>query len=94
MSITLSVIKADVGGYVGHSESHPDVIARAAKCIAKAKEDGLVVDYHVTKCGDDLQLIMTHQQGEDNEKIHKLAWDTFVDCTAVAKTLKLHGAGQ
>ena len=94
MSITLSVIKADVGGYVGHSESHPDVIARAAKCIAKAKEDGLVVDYHVTKCGDDLQLIMTHQHGEDNEKIHKLAWDTFVDCTAVAKTLKLHGAGQ
>ena len=94
MSITLSVIKADVGGYVGHSESHPDVIARAAKCIAKAKEDGLVVDYHVTKCGDDLQLIMTHQHGVDNEKIHKLAWDTFVDCTAVAKTLKLHGAGQ
>jgi len=94
MSITLSVIKADVGGYVGHSESHPDVIAKAAKCIAKAKEEGLVVDYHVTKCGDDLQLVMTHQQGEDNEKIHKLAWDTFVDCTAVAKTLKLHGAGQ
>ena len=94
MSITLSVIKADVGGYVGHSESHPDVIARAAKCIAKAKEDGLVVDYHVTKCGDDLQLIMTHQHGVDNEKIHKLAWDTFVDCTAVAKSLKLHGAGQ
>jgi fructose 1,6-bisphosphate aldolase/phosphatase len=23
-----------------------------------------------------------------------LAWDTFVDCTEVAKTLKLHGAGQ
>ena len=94
MNITLSVIKADVGGYVGHSESHPDVIARAGECMSKAKEDGLVVDYHVTKCGDDLQLVMTHQHGEDNEKIHKLAWDTFVDCTEVAKTLKLHGAGQ
>jgi len=94
MSITLSVIKADVGGYVGHSESHPDVIAKAAKCIAKAKEDGLLVDYHVTKCGDDLQLVMTHQHGVDNEKIHKLAWDTFVSCTEVAKKLKLHGAGQ
>ncbi len=94
MSITLSVIKADIGGYVGHSESHPDVIAKAEECIAKAKRDGLLVDYHVTKCGDDLQLIMTHQQGVDDEKIHKLAWDTFVDCTAVAKTLKLHGAGQ
>jgi len=94
MKITLSVIKADIGGYVGHSESHPDVIAKGEECIAKAKRDGLLIDYHVTKCGDDLQLIMTHQQGENSEKIHKLAWDTFVDCTEVAKKLKLHGAGQ
>ena len=94
MRITLSLIKADIGGYVGHSESHPDILAKANECIAKAKKEGLLVDYHVTKCGDDLQLIMTHQQGEDNEKIHKLAWDTFVACTEVAKKLKLHGAGQ
>jgi len=94
MSITLSVIKADVGGYVGHSESHPDVLAKAGECLARAKGDGLLVDYHVTKCGDDLQLIMTHHEGEESEKIHKLAWDTFVDCTEVAKALKLHGAGQ
>ena len=94
MKITLSVIKADVGGYVGHSESHPDVIAKAEECMAKAKKEGLLVDYHVTKCGDDLQLIMTHQQGEASEKIHKLAWDTFVAGTEVAKKLKLHGAGQ
>ncbi|MBE9482536.1 MAG: fructose 1,6-bisphosphatase [Chloroflexi bacterium] len=94
MSITLSVIKADVGGYVGHSESHPDVIAKGQECLAKAKKEGLLVDYHVTKCGDDLQLIMTHQRGEEDEKIHKLAWDTFVAGTEVAKALKLHGAGQ
>ncbi len=94
MSITLSVIKADVGGYVGHSESHPDVLVKADECLAKAKGHGLLVDYHVTKCGDDLQLIMTHHEGEESEKIHKLAWDTFVDCTEVAKALKLHGAGQ
>ena len=94
MKITLSVIKADVGGYVGHSESHPDILAEANKCLAKAKKDGLLVDYYVTKCGDDLQLIMTHQNGEGNERIHKLAWDTFVDCTEVAKELGLYGAGQ
>jgi fructose 1,6-bisphosphate aldolase/phosphatase len=94
MKLTLSVIKADVGGYVGHSESHPDLLAKADEDIARAKREGLVIDYHVTKCGDDLQLIMSHQQGEDNEKIHKLAWDTFVDCTELAKQLKLHGAGQ
>ncbi len=94
MNVTLSVIKADVGGYVGHSESHPDLLAKADDNMAKAKGEGLLIDYHVTKCGDDLQLIMTHQQGIDNEKIHKLAWDTFVDCTEVAKKLKLYGAGQ
>jgi len=94
MKVTLSVIKADIGGYVGHSESHPDVLAKARECLTKAKKEGLLVDYHVTKCGDDLQLIMTHEQGEESEKIHKLAWDTFVDCTEVARKLKLHAAGQ
>jgi len=94
MDITLSVIKADVGGYVGHSSSHPDVIQKAKESLERAKEQGLLIDYYVTACGDDLQLIMTHQQGEDSEQIHKLAWDTFVECTAVAKRLKLHGAGQ
>ena len=74
MKITLSVIKADIGGYVGHSESHPDILARAGECLSKVKKEGLLIDYYVTKCGDDLQLIMTHQQGVDNEKIHKFRW--------------------
>ena len=75
MKITLSVIKADIGGYVGHSESHPDLLARAGEHLAKAKKDGVLIDYHVTKCGDDLELIMTHQQGEASENIHKMCWD-------------------
>jgi len=94
MRVTLSVIKADIGGYVGHSETHPDLIVTAEEHLRRAKSDGLLIDYHVTKCGDDLQLIMTHRQGEDSEAIHKLAWDTFVAGTEVAKRLKLHGAGQ
>ncbi len=94
MKITLSVIKADVGGYVGHSESHPDVIDKASGCLAKAKKEGLLIDCQATKCGDDLQLIMTHQKGTGSYEIHKLAWDTFVAGTKVAKALKLYGAGQ
>jgi len=92
--ITLSVIKADIGGYVGHSSSHPDILAKAQECLEKAKKDGLLVDFHVTRCGDDLQLIMTHEQGEENERIHKLAWDTFVEGTELARKLGLYGAGQ
>lgn len=94
MKITFSVIKADIGGYVGHSDSHPFVLAKADEWMTRAQGEGMLIDYHVTKCGDDLQLIMTHQQGVDNKKIHKLAWDTFVDCTKVARSLKLYGAGQ
>ncbi len=92
--ITLSVIKADVGGYVGHSSMHPDLMATAQEFMEKAKGQGLLVDFHVTRCGDDLELIMTHEHGEGNERIHKLAWDIFLACTGVAKKLKLHGAGQ
>ncbi len=40
MSITLSVIKADIGGYVGHSESHPDLLVKADENMAKAKREG------------------------------------------------------
>ena len=92
--ITLSVIKADIGGYVGHSSSHPDILDKARECLEKAKKEGLLVDFHVTRCGDDLQLIMTHEQGEDNTRIHQLAWDTFITGTELAKKLGLHGAGQ
>lgn len=94
MRITLSVIKADIGGYVGHSSSHPDILNKAQECLEAAKRDGLLVDFHVTNCGDDLELIMTHQHGEDNRRVHQLAWDTFVEGTKIAKKLKLHGAGQ
>jgi fructose 1,6-bisphosphate aldolase/phosphatase len=94
MKVVLSVIKADIGGYVGHSDSHPDILAKAGECLDTAKKSGMLIDYYVTKCGDDLQLIMTHQQGVENEKIHKVAWDTFVDCTGLAKKLGLYGAGQ
>ena len=94
MKYTLSVIKADIGGYVGHSSSHPDILADAEKSLAKAKKSGLLIDYHVTRCGDDLQLIMTHEHGVENRRVHKLSWDTFVSGTQVAKKLGLYGAGQ
>lgn len=92
--VTLSVIKADVGGYVGHSSSHPDIIKLAGTKLKEAVKNKVLIDSYATACGDDLQLIMTHNKGEDNKVIHKLAWDTFLKCTELAKKLKLYGAGQ
>ncbi|MCS7276471.1 MAG: fructose-1,6-bisphosphatase [Dehalococcoidia bacterium] len=92
--VTISVIKADVGGFVGHSASHPDVLDTGREELERAKQRGLLIDYHVSYCGDDMFLIMTHDRGEDNEEVHRLAWDTFLKATDVAKKLKLYGAGQ
>lgn len=91
---TLSVIKADVGGYVGHTAIHPDMNARAKEWIDKAVKDGVLVDGQINGVGDDIALIMTHDQGIDSEEIHKLAWETFLSVTEVAKELKMYGAGQ
>jgi fructose 1,6-bisphosphate aldolase/phosphatase len=92
--ITISVIKADVGGYVGHSAMHQALIDKGNECLKKALDKKILIDFHVTACGDDLELIMTHQLGVDNSKIHQLAWQTFEAATEVAKELKLYGAGQ
>jgi fructose 1,6-bisphosphate aldolase/phosphatase len=94
MKVSLSVIKADIGGYVGHSAIHPALEESARESLSAAREKGLLIDYCVTSCGDDLQLIMTHTKGTDAETIHRLAWDTFTAGTEVAKKLKLYGAGQ
>lgn len=94
MKVTFSIIKADVGGWPGHSLVHPKLIETAKKEMEKAVKDRLIRDFHVTNVGDDLQLIMTHTKGVDNKEIHKLAWNTFEKATKVAKELKLYGAGQ
>ena len=92
--ITLSVIKADVGGMVGHGDIHEGLLRRAEELLSQARKRGEIIDFHVTHCGDDMELILTHQGGVDSEQIHRLAWETFKACTEVAKELKLYGAGQ
>lgn len=89
--VTLSVIKADVGGCPGHVKVHPKLMDKAEECL---EDSEVLEDFWVTNCGDDLQLMMTHREGENAESIHGLAWDTFQECTQVAKDMKLYGAGQ
>ena len=91
--ITLSVIKADVGGLCGHT-SAPDELIDACEYVLEESIDELIIDYYVTKCGDDVDLIITHQKGTDSKEIHGLAWSAFEEATNVAKELKLYGAGQ
>ena len=92
MKITVSVIKADVGGVGGHTKPSDGLIEAVRKTI---KDSGdLLIDHYIGYCGDDVHIVMSHTHGVDNNQIHKLAWDAFMAGTQVAREEGLYGAGQ
>ncbi|MBI5827614.1 MAG: fructose 1,6-bisphosphatase [Deltaproteobacteria bacterium] len=88
--LTLSVFTADVGGFVGHVSSHPDILDTAKERLYIAREKGFIVDFHVLRCGDDLELIITHRSGCANSGVHELVWNTFNACKEVSMDLGLY----
>ncbi|MGY5152077.1 MAG: fructose-1,6-bisphosphate aldolase/phosphatase [Candidatus Nitrosopumilus sp. bin_6a] len=92
MKITVSVIKADVGGVGGHTKPSDGLIEAIRNTVKKSSD--LLIDYYIGYCGDDTHIVMTHTHGVDNQQIHKLAWDAFMAGTQVAKEEGLYGAGQ
>jgi fructose 1,6-bisphosphate aldolase/phosphatase len=97
LKITVSVIKADVGGIGGHTRPS-DGLLNAVKNIVKSQTrndgKGLLLDHYIGYCGDDIHIVMTHTKGVDNKEIHQLAWKAFEAATKVAKDEGLYGAGQ
>jgi fructose 1,6-bisphosphate aldolase/phosphatase len=97
MKITVTVIKADVGGIGGHTRPS-DGLLNAVRNIIKPQvrkdEKGLLIDSYIGYCGDDIHIVMTHTKGINNSAIHGLAWRAFEAATKVAKNEGLYGAGQ
>ena len=94
MKLTLSVIKADIGGFVGHSSVHKDVVDKVREVAEDGKDKGIIRDVSVLVCGDDIAIVMTHTKGVDSSEVHELAWTAFKEGTEVSKKLKMYGAGQ
>lgn len=92
MKITVSAIKADVGGVGGHTKPSDGLLDVVRKTIKNSSK--LLLDSYIGYCGDDIHIVMTHSKGVDNEEIHKLAWNAFEAGTKVAKDEGLYGAGQ
>lgn len=92
--VTISAIKADVGGYVGHGDVHPDMVTEARRRVGDGIASGLLLDGQVNRCGDDINLVLTHEGGINSEPVHRFAWDLFSACADVARSLHLYGAGQ
>ncbi len=92
MKITVSVIKADVGGIGGHTRPSNGLL-EAVKRTVNGKPD-LWIDRYIGYCGDDVHILLTHTRGVEDKQIHQLAWDAFMAGTQVARNEGLYGAGQ
>ena len=91
---TISLIKCDVGSLAGHHIVPKPLFNIAQNRMSEAAKKDLINNYFVFNSGDDLELLMIHEKGEQNPDIHKLAWDTFKAAANKASDLKLYGAGQ
>jgi fructose 1,6-bisphosphate aldolase/phosphatase len=91
---TISLIKCDVGSLAGHHIVPKPLFTIAKNSMREAAKKGLINSYFVFNAGDDLELLMIHDKGEQNSDIHRLAWDTFKKAANRASELKLYGAGQ
>lgn len=93
MEITLTAIKADIGSIGGHLVPSEELLVQVKKTVAE-RGKGLILDCYIGHTGDDVFLLLVHEQGTKNEKVHRLAWETFQAGTKVAKQQGLYGAGQ
>ncbi len=93
MKTTISIIKADIGSIGGHIKPGQKLLDRISNFV---KENGknYLSDFVVSHTGDDIAILFAHTLGTGSEEIHKLAWDAFLDGTALAKEQGLYGAGQ
>ena len=66
MHITLSAIKADIGGIGGHTRPSNELF-EVVKNYIGTKGKGLLIDYYVGYTGDDIHIVMTHTLGIENQ---------------------------
>ena len=78
---TVSVIKCDVGSLAGHHVVPKPLFDVAKKRLTQAQAEGLINSQYVFNAGDDLELLMVHQKGENSHEIHQRAWNIFKEAT-------------
>jgi len=91
MKTTISMIKADVGSIGGHVAPGKAMLGEVEEIISQSSD---LFDYQIFHTGDDINILMSHSLGIDNQKIHQLAWEAFLKATRLARRMGLYGAGQ
>jgi len=93
MKTTVSVIKADVGSIGGHIKPSAR-LKQTVESFVREKGKKLLSDVYISSTGDDVAILMAHNRGVNDSKVHELAWDAFMAGTRVAREQGLYGAGQ
>jgi Archaeal fructose 1,6-bisphosphatase len=94
MAVTLSDIKGDVGSIAGHVKPHINQIKAAERVLKGATEKKVIHDFFVSRVGDDIHMVMLHENGEDAKEVHETAWNALKAATEEAQSLGLYAAGQ
>jgi len=93
MKLTISVLKADIGSPGGHTKPANRVLD-AVRATVRAAQGSLLIDHMITYTGDDIAIIMTHDRGVNDVRVHQLAWSAFQEGTRVAQQRGDYAAGQ
>ncbi|MGB9598401.1 MAG: fructose 1,6-bisphosphatase, partial [Minisyncoccales bacterium] len=69
------------------------------KILEKVREKiqenkGEFIDSFIFHAGDDIAILLTHEKGPANEKIHQICFNAFLEASKIAKEQGLYGAGQ
>ncbi|MFP3133425.1 MAG: fructose-1,6-bisphosphatase [Nitrososphaeria archaeon] len=94
MAVTLSDIKGDVGSIAGHVKPHINQIKAVERVLKDATEKKILHDFFVSRVGDDIHMVMLHENGEDAKEVHETAWNAMKAATEEAQSLGLYAAGQ
>ncbi|HYX72279.1 MAG TPA: fructose 1,6-bisphosphatase, partial [Nitrososphaera sp.] len=59
MRVTISAIKADIGGIGGHTRPSEELLETVRNFVVRNAK-GLLIDQYVGYTGDDIHIVMTH----------------------------------
>ena len=89
--IALTAIKADIGSIGGHIKPSVAILDQVKSVISR---ETALKDFRITYTGDDILMLLAHQEGVGSRLIHGLADRAFRQATETAKQQGLYGAGQ
>lgn len=92
--VTITIAKADVGSIGGHGTAPGVMLEAVAEIWMEAAQRGEILDFFITRVGDDISVTVTHGRGKDDRRIHELIWNGFVTASVIAKDHGWYGAGQ